>query len=261
MIASRIFKSARLQLALLLTLACASPPASAATITVLTAGAFKPVLMAPKGDFESAGGHSLLVDNDTAGALVKRIAGGERFDLVILPPSALEALAKSGRIAAGPSVEVARVGIGVAVAAGAAKPDISTVPAFRQALLDARKVAFIDPASGGSSGPYLIRLFEQLGIGEEMKAKSVPVPGGLVANRLLSGEADLALHQISEILAVKGVVLVGPLPAEIQNETVYAAAIAADTQHRAAAQALIGALTGPKAAKVLLEMGMLPPRP
>ncbi|MFG1422815.1 molybdate ABC transporter substrate-binding protein [Roseixanthobacter liquoris] len=260
MIASRILKSARLPITLLgLALGCVT--AQAATLTVLTAGAFKPVVMALKSDFESAGGHSLLVDNDTAGALVKRIAGGERFDLVILPPSALEALARSGRIAAGPPTEVARVGIGVAVAAGAPKPDISTVAAFRQTLLDARKVAFIDPASGGSSGPYLIRLFEQLGIAEEMKAKSLPVAGGLVARRLLSGEADLALHQISEILAVKGVALVGPLPAEIQNETIYAAALAADTPHRAAAQALIGALAGPKAAAVLAQTGLMPPRP
>lgn len=260
MITSRIFKSARLPLALLaLALGCAC--AEAATLTVLTAGAYKPVLMALKGDFESAGGHSLLVDNDTAGALVKRIAGGERFDLVILPPSALDTLAASGRITAGPPTEVARVGIGVAVAAGAPKPDISTVAAFRQALLDARKVAFIDPASGGSSGPYLIRLFEKLGIAQEMKAKSLPVPGGLVARRLVSGEADLALHQISEILAVNGAELVGPLPAEIQNETIYAAAISGDTLHRATVQALIDVLTGPKAAKVLADKGMTAPHP
>ncbi|MFG1466730.1 substrate-binding domain-containing protein [Xanthobacter sp. DSM 24535] len=243
-----------------LALGCAPTGSGAATLTVLTAGAFKPVVLALKDDFESAGGRSLLVDNDTAGALVRRIAGGERFDIVILPPGALDTLAKAGRIA-GPMTEVARVGIAVAVAAGAPKPDISTVAALRQTLLDARAVAFIDPASGGSSGAYLVQMFERLGIADAVRKKSVLVPGGLVARRLVSGEADLALHQTSEILAVKGAELVGPLPAEVQNETAYSAAVAVDTSHRAEAQAFIDLLAGPKAAEVRAEKGMLPPRP
>jgi molybdate transport system substrate-binding protein len=103
-------------------------------------------------------------------------------------------------------------------------PDVSSVEQFRNALLQARKVAYIDPAAGGSSGIYLDGLFERWGIRDQVRAKAVLVPGGLVASRLMDGSADLAIHQISEIKAVPGAVLVGPLPAQIQNYTVYSAA-------------------------------------
>ena len=128
--------------------------------------------------------------------------------------------------------------------------------AFQQALLAARGVATIDPAAGGSSGIYLWQLFEKMGIAAQLKPKAVLVPGGLVAQRLLNGEADLAIHQISEILAVPGATLVGPLPAEIQNYTVYAGAVAAKARDAAAAQALLATLAGPAAAQVLKDKGM-----
>lgn len=233
--------------------------AAAAELKVLTAGAFKPVLQALAPEFEQRTGHKLLLDNDTAGALQKRIAGGEAFDLVVLTPAALEALATSGQVAPGSATRVARVAIGVAVKQGAPRPDVSTVAAFQQALLAARAVATIDPAAGGSSGIYLWQLFEKMGIAAQLKPKAVLVPGGLVAQRLVSGEADLAIHQISEILAVPGAVLVAPLPAEIQNYTVYAAALSAKARDPAAAQALLAALAGPGAAAVLKAKGMEAP--
>jgi molybdate transport system substrate-binding protein len=117
-------------------------------------------------------------------------------------------------------------------------------------------VAYIDPASGGSSGIYLAQLFETLGIAAPIAAKAVLVPGGLVAQRVVSGEAELAIHQISEILAVPGAVLVGPLPAEIQNYTVYVGAVSATARDAAAAQALLAALAGPGALPVLKDKGM-----
>jgi len=231
--------------------------AAAADVKVLTAGAFKPVLMALAPAFEQRSGHRLVIDNDTAGALSKRILGGEAFDLVLLTPAALKTL--SAQVAPGAPTPLARVAIGVAVKQGAPAPDISSVAAFQQALLAARAVATIDPVAGGSSGIYLWQLFEKMGIAAQLKPKAVLVPGGLVAQRLLSGEADIALHQISEILAVPGATLVGPIPAEIQNYTAYAGALAANTKQADAARALLTLLAGPEGRAVLQAKGMEAP--
>jgi molybdate transport system substrate-binding protein len=233
-------------------------PAGAAEIKVLTTGAYKPVVTALVPLFEKDTGHKITVDNDTAGALVRRVEGGETFDVLVLTPGALTDLAKKGRVANEPPLMLAKVGIGVAVKVGAKAPDIRTTDAFRQALLGATKVAMIDPAAGGSSGIYLAGLFERWGIADTIKAKAVLVPGGLVATRVVSGEADLAIHQVSEILAVKGAVLVGPLPADIQNYTVYAGAISTTTKQPDIARNFLTTLWGPESAPVLEAKGMLP---
>jgi molybdate transport system substrate-binding protein len=188
--------------------------AAGAEIKVLTAGAFKQVLLALLPDFERASGHKVTVANDTVGALTKRIAGGEVFDLAVLTPKAVDDLAKEGKFVAGSRASLARVGVGVVVKDGTPKPDISSVAAFKQALLAAKSVA--------------------------------------------KGEAELGIHQISEILPVKGVTLVGPLPAEIQNYTVYAAGISAHAKESDAAKALLKTLTSPAAAEVLKSKGMEP---
>ena len=237
----------------------AAHAASAAEIKILTAGAFKPVVLALAPEFEQRSGHKLVVDNDTAGALVRRINGGETFDLVVLTPGALTELAKAGKVAAGATQPLARVAIGVAIKQGGVVPDIGSVAAFRQTLLNASAVAYIDPAAGGSSGIYLSALFERLGIASQIAAKAVLVPGGLVAQRVVTGQADIAIHQISEILAVSGATLVGPLPAEIQNYTVYAGAVSASARDTAAAQAFLAVLASPAAKAVLREKGMEAP--
>jgi molybdate transport system substrate-binding protein len=200
-----------------------------------------------------------VVDNDTVGALQKRIEGGEAFDLVVVTPGVLERFAASNRIAPATRVDLARVAIGVMVRPGGKLPDISTVDGFKQALIDARSVAYIDPASGGSSGIYLDRLFEKLGIADAIRAKAKLKRGGYVADLLVSGDAELGIHQISEIVPVKDVVLVGPLPAEIQNYTTYAGAVSATAKDAAAAQALLDLLAGPAGAAVLREKGMEKP--
>jgi molybdate transport system substrate-binding protein len=237
----------------------AGAPAEAAEIKVLTAGAFKPVVVELVPAFEKATGHKVTVDNDTAGALMKRVEGGEAFDILATAPGGLNELAKKGKLANEPPIPLAKVGIGVAVKQGAPKPDIATTEAFKQELLKARKVAMIDPAAGGSSGIYLAKLFEQWGIWDQIKAKAVLVPGGLVATRVVNGEADIAIHQISEILAVKEAVLVGPIPAEIQNYTVYAGAVSASSKEGEAAKAFLKTLSSSQAAEVLKSKGMLPP--
>ena len=234
--------------------------ARADTIKVLTAGAFKQVVVALAPAFEARTGHTLDIQNDTAGALVKRIGAGERFDVLMLTPGALKTLAAEGRVAPDSVTLLAQVGIGVAVKAGAPAPRIDSVADFKQAMLDARRVAYIDPAAGGSSGIYLDGLFQRLGIADAVRAKAVLVPGGLVAERVVTGEADLAVHQISEILPVSGALLVGPLPAEIQNTTTYAGAVSNETVHAAAGRSLLAAIAGPEAVAVLAAKGMTPAR-
>jgi molybdate transport system substrate-binding protein len=231
---------------------------SAAEVKVLTAGAFKQVVMALVPDFEKQTGNKVVVDNDTAGGLQKRIEGGEAFDVAVITPAVVDDLAGKGKIASGSRVNLATVGIGVVVKEGAPSPDVSTVEAFKNALLAAKSVAYIDPASGGSSGIYIDKLLERLGIADQIRPKAKLKKGGHVADLVVSGEAELGLHQISEIVPVKGAVLVAPLPKEIQNTTTYAAGLSASPQNKETAQALIKMFSGRDAAAVLKSKGMEP---
>ena len=246
-------------LVLALTGALASCGALAAELKVLSAGAIKPVLVAALPEFEQRTGHKVTIENDTAGGLLRRVRAGEKFDLLVMPQGGLRELAAEGAVSVNGMLPLAKVGIGVAVKKGAPLPEIGSTAAFRAALLAARNVAYIDPAAGGSSGIYLAKLFERMGIAEQIRPKAVLVPGGLVAQRLVTGEADFAVHQISEILAVPGATLVGPIPAEVQNYTVYAAALSAKTGEVAAVQQLLSALAGPQVRAQLAAQGMEAP--
>jgi molybdate transport system substrate-binding protein len=217
--------------------------ANAAEIKVLTAGAYKQVVVALVPDFEKLTGHKVTVDNDTAGGLKKRIEGGETFDVTVITPTVIDDLIAKGKIAAGSRLNLASVGVGVVVKEGAPKPDVSSVEAFKHALLAAKSVAYIDPASGGSSGIYIDKLLERLGIADQVRPKAKLKKGGHVADLIVSGEAELGLHQISEIVPVKGAALVGPLPKEIQNTTTYAAGLSASAASKDAAQAFIKTLS------------------
>jgi molybdate transport system substrate-binding protein len=230
--------------------------ASAAEVKVLTAGAFKQIVVAVVPEFEKTSGHKVVVDNDTVGGLTKRIETGDAFDVAVLTPAAVDALVKKGKIADGSKTALARVGVGVMVKAGAPLPDISTIEALKRALLAAKSVAYIDPASGGSSGIYFAGLLEKLGIAGEIQPKTKLKQGGLVADLVKSGEAELGIQQISEIVPHKEVTLVGPLPPEVQNYTTYAAGISAAATDSDAAKALIKVFSGPAAAAVLKDKGM-----
>jgi molybdate transport system substrate-binding protein len=228
-------------------------------IKVLCAGAYLQVLTAMTPDFEKRTGHKLAVDRGTVGQLIKRVEDGEAFDLVVVTPAGIEKLIAAGHVAPGTLRPLARVGIGVMVREGAAKPDIGTVEAFRQTLLAAKTVAYIDPKSGGSSGIYTAKLLDKLGIADQIEPKAKLKPGGHVADLIVSGEAEIGVQQISEIIPVKGVTLVGPLPKEIQNYTVYAAGVGAKAKNAGTARALLEALVGPGAAAELKAKGMEPP--
>jgi len=227
-------------------------------LKVLTAGAFRSSVVALGPQYEKASGNTLVIDNDTVGALAKRIEAGEGFDVVVMTPAAVDELAGKGKVLRGSRVSLAQVGVGVMVKAGAPLPDISTVDAFKKAVLAAKSVSFIDPASGGSSGIYVAKLLERLGIADQVKPKEKLKQGGYVADYIESGEAELGIHQISEIVPVQGATLVGPLPAEIQNYTTYAAGISASAEDNEAAKALVKLLSGPAAAPVIKEKGMEP---
>jgi molybdate transport system substrate-binding protein len=230
--------------------------ATAAEIKVLTTGAFKQVVVALVPEFEKLTGHKVVVDNGTVGQLQKRVDGGETFDVLVLSPRGIEDYIKGGKIAAGSNARLAKVGVGVMVKDGAPKPDVSSVDAFKQALLKAKSVGYIDPASGGSSGIYVSGLLDKLGIADQVKPKAKLKQGGHVSDLVKSGEAELGIHQISEIVSEKGVTLVGPLPAEIQNYTVYVVGLSTAAKDAEAAKAFIKVLTGPSAAGVLKSKGM-----
>ena len=234
---------------------CAS--AHAQTLKILTTGAFKQVAAEFVTAFEQRNGVKVELDNGTAGGLLKRINQGETFDVLFLTPSGLAELTRAGKIEPASVKNVAKVAIGVAVKSGQAFPPIATVEEFKQAVLQANKIAYIDPASGGSSGIYLDGLFKKLGISEQVKAKAVLVPGGYAAERVANGEADLAIHQVSEILPVKGVTLIGFLPTEIQNFTTYGVGISVESKNQALARKFVSGIAGAGVAEMIRSKGMI----
>ena len=216
---------------LVLLFALAAGNASAADLKLLSAGAYKSAALEIVADFEKKTGHKVTIETGTAGALQKRVA---------------ESSAK----------ELARAGVGMAIKQGAPVPDISEVDGFKQALLAARAIAYIDPAAGGSSGIYLAQLFQQMGIADQLKPKSVLVQGGLVADRIVDGKADIALQQSSELMGVPGVQFVGPIPLMVQNYTIYSGGVSLASRNRAAADALLLALANPENGKILKSKGL-----
>jgi molybdate transport system substrate-binding protein len=238
------------------TISIMAQSATAAEIKVLTTGAFKQVVVALVPEFEKSTGHKVVLDNGTVGQLQKRVDGGEAFDVLVLSPKGIEDYIKSGKIAAGSEAKLAKVGVGVMVKEGAPKPDISSVEAFKQALLKAKSVGYIDPASGGSSGIYVAGLLDKLGIADQIKPKAKLQKGGHVSDLVKAGEAEIGIHQNSEIVGQAGVTLVGPLPKEIQNYTTYAVGLSSAAKQAEAAKAFIKGLTSPAAAAVLKSKGM-----
>ena len=234
-------------------------PADAAEIKVLSAGAMRGVVDALLPEFEKQTGHKVTVDNATAGVLAQRIEDGEPFDVAVITAVVVDSLAGRGKIANDSRVALAKVGMGVAVKAGAPLPDIKTVDAFKRTLLEAKSVAYINPKAGGTTGVFFERLIDKLGIGSEVRAKAKLKDGGYVADLVASGEAEVGVHVISEIVPVKGAVLVGPLPPEIQTTTTYVGGVSTASANAEAAKALIQFIAGPASVPVLQAKGMEKP--
>ena len=218
----------------------------------------KDVVLALRSEYEKESGNKVTVDVAPAGTLAKRIEDGEAFDLVAVPRSVLDRLSGAGRVESASRIDLAGVGVGVAVKAGAPLPDLSTVEAFKRTVLAAKSIAHTDPAAGATSGIYLAQLFGKLGIADQVKPKTTLVRGGSSADLVARGEAELAIQQASEIVNVPGTVYAGPLPKEIQRITVYSGGIGTQAREKAAARAFLALLAGPGAAKLLQPHGLEP---
>lgn len=241
---------------LLLPLLLLAVPAAAENLKVLTGGAFKPVLVDMLPDFEKQTGHKVTVENDTAGALTRRIMAGEAFDIVILPLANLDQLSAEGKVIDDSMTPFGKVGVGVAVALSAPQPNIGSTEGLRRTLLDARTVAYIDPAMGGTSGIYVARLFQQLGIASQMQAKSVLVHDGLAGQAVARGQAEIALQQASELRLVPSIKFAGLLPEAVQNWTVYTGALSPAARSKDAALTLMSALSDPGMEPMLKRRGL-----
>jgi len=219
----------------------AALPAEAAELRILSAGAAKSVVADMIPAFEQKSGHKVVIEYSPVGPIMKRLAEGEQRDIVVLSEETMVEAAKKGWTAPATVSEVGRVGMGVAVKEGAPLPDISTTDAFKKTLLGAKSIVYIDPTRG-TSGKHFASVLEKLGIAAEMKPKSKTMEGGFVAEAVAKGEAELAIHQITEILPVKGVKLVGPLPPDLQKVTVYQAAATTKARDAEAAKAFLDML-------------------
>jgi molybdate transport system substrate-binding protein len=209
--------------------------------------------------FEKASGHKLTITWATAAVLVKRVQSGETADLLVLTKQGLETMVKENKATAGSDAVFASSGMAVVVKKGAPKPDISTSDAFKAALLKAKSISYSNPEHGGASGVYFAKLIERMGIADQLKGKThYPPPSGNAGNLAANGEAELAIQQEPEVMSVTGVDMVGPLPADINNITTYAAGPFAGTKQTDAANALIKFLHTPEAAAVFKARGLKP---
>lgn len=222
---------------------------------LLASNSVRTVLAACLPQFERAHGCSVEVSYDPARLLLARVKAGERADAGILTAEALAELAREGRIVESSRRTLARSLVGIAVRAGAPKPEIGSVEAFRRMLLEARAIAH---TLEGASGIHFARLLEQLGIAAEVRPKCVTRAGGLTAELVVRGAAEIAVQQISELKAVAGVEVVGPLPPELQCVTVVEAAVFAGCAAPHEAQALLEFLAAPACARLMAERGLEP---
>jgi molybdate transport system substrate-binding protein len=231
-------------------------PADAAEIKALISNALKSTMEEAVPQFEKESGHKLTITFGAAAELKASIEKGAPVDIAILTTATTDELVKEGKLVAAGRVDVARAGAGVAARKGAPKPDISTTAGFKQALLDAKSIAFV---GAGATAPYIKSLFDRLGIVAQVEPKlKVQPTSNPAAKAVANGEAELGITQISEILPYAGAELVGPLPPELQLYTVYPAALATDTKEPDAAKALIKFLTSPATIAVLKAKGLSP---
>ena len=227
----------------------------AAELKVIAGGSMTAPLNRISPEFENASGHKLSIHFDSTPNIIARVNAGTPFDVVVVPADVFKDAAVRMHFAPGPTVDVARVGYGVIVRAGAPKPDISTSGAFKQAMLAAPSLAFL-PSS--AAGAYVTKVFERLGIVEEMKVKTkVQASPAQIPQAVAKGEADIGVF-LSNVLIAPGVELVGPFPGDLQQELVFTSAVAADTRETDAAKALIDYLRSPAATAVIKAAGMTP---
>jgi molybdate transport system substrate-binding protein len=234
-------------------------PAIADDLVVLAAGATESTVRDVVGTFERESGHKVALSFGAVGKLRDRILAGERADVVIVTPVIIEQLGARGLVRAGSRVDLGQVGGGIAVRAGAPRPAVGTAEELRRALLEAAEVYYADPATA-TAGAYLLKVADRLGVGAEVRRKGHVAPGGRDAMEAMarSGARAIGLTQISEILSVPQVVLVGPYPGDLQSMTTYSGLVHASAVHPEAAAAFLRFLAGPLARGRFARAGFQP---
>lgn len=226
---------------------------SAADIKVLSSNPVKEPLLALATAFETSSGHKVVVGFGGTDALARRVSDGEAVDVVIVSNESIDRLIAAGKLASGSRADLAKVGVGIALRAGLPKPDVSSAEAVKQAVLAAKSVAY----SSGPSGYYIVEMLRRMGIADQIKDKvKQPASGVQVGEMVARGEADLGFQQVTELVHVKGIDYLGPLPPEIQNITVYSAGLHGTASD--AAKAFVRFITAPDAASVIRKSGMEP---
>jgi molybdate transport system substrate-binding protein len=226
----------------------------AAEITVMLSAAFKEAYVELVPQFERATGNKVTSLWAPSVQIMTRLKAGETVDLVIVSSRSIDELMKLGIVGAGKRFDLAQCGVGVAVKAGAPRPDISSGDALKRAVLAAKTVVY----SHGPSGVYLEGLFKRMGIAEAIKGKVTRVQGEPAGALVARGEAELGFQQVCELLPVPGIDLVGPLPADVQEITIFSAGVHARAKEPQAAQALVDFFKAPQAAPVIKAKGMEP---
>jgi molybdate transport system substrate-binding protein len=224
-------------------------------VRVLSTLALKGAVSSLAGQYVAGGGARIDADFAPTLALLERLRAGEAADIVILTREGLEQVVREGRVTAASCLELARSYVGLAVRAGEPHPDISTEPALCAALLGARAVAY---SRLGASGILFARLIERMGIASEINARAVVIPQGFTAERLVAGEADLAVQQISELKQVAGIEVIGPIPHPLQTPAVFSAGRMSASPRAAQSDRLLRYLASPEVAPVLRESGLEP---
>jgi len=228
----------------------------AAELQVLSAGAVRSIVTDLAAAYEKETGNTVKLTFGTVGQIRAKLAEATPADVAIMTDTALDQMTRQGVVREGTWVEVGRTGIGVGVRDGAAKPDIGTPAALKQALLSAKSLTYVDPGQGATSGIHFAGVLQQLGIADAVKSKTTLVPGGYPAELVAKGEVEMVVHQISEIVPVKGVTLVGPLPKELQKVTVYSAGVAVASASKPAAAAFVAFLARPDFKPKLAAAGL-----
>jgi molybdate transport system substrate-binding protein len=224
-------------------------------VKVMASAAVKEAYLELVPAFEKATGHKVTTIWTGTANITKRIGDGEVVDMVIIPPANIEKLTSDGKLVPGSKTDIAKSGVGVAVRSGLPKPDISSGEALKQAVLAAKSVAY----SSGPSGLYIAELFRKMGIADQIRDKVKQTPSGVQVGDLVArGEADLGFQQVSELLHVKGIDYLGPLPPDVQHITVFSAGLHKAATAPDAAKALVKFLTAPEAAAIIRKAGMEP---
>jgi molybdate transport system substrate-binding protein len=251
-------RTARRALALVVAFSTAAGAAQAAEINAFVSTAIKAATDEVLPPFERANGHTIRASYAPSGALIPRFERGEPVDVFLTDAPALDLLVSRGKIVGG-RIDLCRTGIGIAVRKGAPKPDVSSPEALKRALLAAKTVGHASPAGGSITGGHIMRMFDKLGIADQITPKtklSMGGPNSRVSVLVSSGEAEIGLQQVSELLDNPDVEVIGMLPPELQQITVYSAGITASASAPDAARALVRALTTPEAVAIFKAKGL-----